>query len=242
MGIIDKKELRERVLSYRPPVQPAPVQPAPVSRIVPSTPAQSPTVCGKRKREQIEKKVQPAQQRFNKKQIKKRPGKPAATRAKIRKLVRDPTRQRFFEQCRSRASVLWQPTAAGTEQMVKLLFDRACLDPIDTVYRCMEWNTGLSKRKCIDRSTKTAPTGWAKLPHAIWRSALRCRLTGKRNFKKFETCNRQKRNSKKSKQSRQPNQSRQPRQSKQRSRSPNRSKCRSTWDSPKNKPRPMTWT
>ena len=71
MGIIDKKELRERVLSYRPPVQPAPVQPAPVSRIVPSTPAQSPTVCGKRKREQIEKKVQPAQQRFNKKEIKK---------------------------------------------------------------------------------------------------------------------------------------------------------------------------
>ena len=132
MGILDKNELRQRVLSYRPPAQSAPVQSAPVPRIVPSAPAQSPNVGVKRKREQ---KVKKAEQRFNKKQIKKRPGKPASAKAKIRKLVRDPTRQRFFEQCRSRSSVLWQPTAAGTEQMVKLLFDRACLDPIDMVYR-----------------------------------------------------------------------------------------------------------
>ena len=124
MGIITKEDLRQRVLAYSPPA-------APVSTPTVQT-AQSTGSPTKRKRE-----TKTNSKRFNKKQktIKRRPGKPVHKVAEMRKLVRDPTRQRFFAQCQSRTSVLWQPSPAGTEMMCKLLFDRACLDPIDEVYR-----------------------------------------------------------------------------------------------------------
>ena len=128
MGIIDKQELRERVLAYhRPPAQQAaPVQPPPPQ-------------ASKRKRKGVQEEGSKVQKRFNKKQKKEpkktRPGKPTTTVARIHKMVKDPTRQRFFAQCQDPASLLWQPSPAGKDVMVKLLFDKACLDPIDAVYR-----------------------------------------------------------------------------------------------------------
>ena len=68
-------------------------------------------------------------------QKKSRPGKSSPKTASLRKLAKDPTRRRFFDQCRNLESLLWhRPIGNRKEEMDGLLFARAAKDPIDEMY------------------------------------------------------------------------------------------------------------
>ena len=68
-------------------------------------------------------------------QKKKRPCKPVTVDLMLRKICKDPTRQRFFGECRKKDSILWQESPNGKEVMHKRLFDSAAREPMDAVYR-----------------------------------------------------------------------------------------------------------
>lgn len=65
-----------------------------------------------------------------------RPGKASPTTSRLRKLVKDPTRQRFLSQCCDIDSLLW-PRREGhlKREINKLLFARAAQDPIAVLYQ-----------------------------------------------------------------------------------------------------------
>ena len=135
LGIISKAELRAKVLAWNP--NPSP--PSPSGTVSPSvtvsvnSPPSHTTLPVKRCREYIVIDQQDEnQQRGNKKC---RPGKPMSQVAELRKIVRDPTRRRFFEQCCDPQSILWTSTPAGKECMHKLLFVAASQDPLNLVYQ-----------------------------------------------------------------------------------------------------------
>ena len=66
---------------------------------------------------------------------KARPGRSTPKTASLRKLAKDTTRRRFFEQCMKLDSLLWhRPVGNRKEEMDKLLFTRAAKDPIDELY------------------------------------------------------------------------------------------------------------
>lgn len=67
--------------------------------------------------------------------VRPRPGKPTVNLSALRKIVKDPTRLRFFSQCRKADSVLWYRSPSGHQHIHKMLFARAAQDPMDEVYR-----------------------------------------------------------------------------------------------------------
>ena len=129
MGIITKEELRSKVLQWNPsPAQdsPAQVSPAPIC-IQPK----------KRKgASRFNKKSDGAMEEEGQSKKKSRPGRPEAGISTLRKLVKDPTRRRFFNQCCDPHSVLWQKNDNGIDVMNKMLFAKAAQDPMDLIYRC----------------------------------------------------------------------------------------------------------
>ena len=66
---------------------------------------------------------------------KSRPGRASPQTAKIRHLVKDSTRRRFFNQCIKEDSVLWETKPGGKQLLKKLLFSRAAQDPMEECYR-----------------------------------------------------------------------------------------------------------
>ena len=125
-GIISKEELREKVLAWTPSPSPQP----------------KPELPRKKKRHVVDEN-NATPEGFNKKSTrtpllkkckKTRPGRPASKVAALRKVVKDPTRCRFFKQCANPASVLWSTTKNGKEEMNKILFVRAAKDPMDFIF------------------------------------------------------------------------------------------------------------
>ena len=69
------------------------------------------------------------------KQILSRPGKPTPTIDALRKLSANITRRRFFDQCCKRESVLWfTPENSTSEHLVRALFDKAVVDPLNLIF------------------------------------------------------------------------------------------------------------
>ena len=64
-----------------------------------------------------------------------RPGRASPQTAKIRHLVKDSTRRRFFCECVKQDSVLWTTNKTGKQVLNKLLFSRAAQDPMEECYR-----------------------------------------------------------------------------------------------------------
>ena len=66
---------------------------------------------------------------------KRRPGKSSPRTSNLRKLAKDPTRRRFFEQCMKLDSLLFQrPVGNRKEEMDHLLFIAAAKGPIDEMF------------------------------------------------------------------------------------------------------------
>ena len=70
---------------------------------------------------------------FSESRKKKRHGASPKTK-ELRKLIRSPTRRRFFTQCVNPDSLLWKNWGSGSKSMNQLLFSRAAQDPMDEVY------------------------------------------------------------------------------------------------------------
>ena len=116
MGILTEEETRQKALAWRTPqttiVAPSPpIPPRLPTRndcavIVPSKRKLAPSLQS----ENCNHNVPSEKKRFNKKKDNKakkcRPGRPVLAVATLRKICKDPTRQRFFDQCRDPASVL----------------------------------------------------------------------------------------------------------------------------------------
>lgn len=65
----------------------------------------------------------------------KRPNRASPETAKIRRISKDLTRQRFLKQCMQVDSPLWRSTATGQRHMNKILFARAAQKPVATLYK-----------------------------------------------------------------------------------------------------------
>ena len=66
---------------------------------------------------------------------KRRPNKASPETAKIRRLVKEITRQRFLKQCMDVESPLWKKTHTGQRIMNKILFARAAAKPMASLYQ-----------------------------------------------------------------------------------------------------------
>lgn len=69
------------------------------------------------------------------KRKKKRPNKASPETTKIRRLVKEITRQRFLKQCMTIDSPLWRTSRNGQRHMNKILFARAAAKPIAKLYK-----------------------------------------------------------------------------------------------------------
>ena len=66
---------------------------------------------------------------------KARPGRSSPNTSSLRKIVKDPTRRRFFEECLKLDSILWSRVPGHRKsEMDALLFARASKDPMDELY------------------------------------------------------------------------------------------------------------
>ena len=71
-----------------------------------------------------------------KKKRKSRPGRSSPDTANLRKVVKNATRRRFFEECMNPDSILWNRTEGKKKaDMNNLLFSIAAREPIDELYK-----------------------------------------------------------------------------------------------------------
>ena len=138
MGVISKEELRQKVIAWKPGPTPTPQHPVSQDRIPRLTPADkqieepdAETRNQKKRRASKDIDVGPP---VRKKGKKERTGKPSVGVAELRKIVKDPTRRRFFAQCLKPDSILWHKTPAGTEYIQKFLFNKAAQAPMNIIY------------------------------------------------------------------------------------------------------------
>ena len=145
-GILSKEELRQKVIEFSPQAKkhlvPAKESPAAASPAQPNflTPKSEP--AKKRARQptphDINKEIDlattneptPPSIRIKKRRL----GRPCHTLAHLRKIAKDPTRARFFEQCTKPESLLWTVSPAGHQLINKMLFCRAAQDPMNSIY------------------------------------------------------------------------------------------------------------
>ena len=128
MGVISKEELRMKVLQWDPASSTSSTVPVPTASA--ATTARDALVEAAEPEKNI--KAESGGKAPAKK--KKGEGKPVTEDARLRKLVREPTRRRFFRECQNTFSILWQRTASGSFSMHKALFNKAAQDPINLVY------------------------------------------------------------------------------------------------------------
>ena len=163
LGIVSKEEVRQLVLRVCPDIPtpsdttPSNVTPNAVAQprepvVTPNNNAVSPR---KRRRKHISRKLNDDNNTFevdlptggepaaaatpktptkSKNKKKKRVGKSSPTTKTLRKLAKDPTRRRFFEQCLRLDSVLWKKFGGRKAEIDLLLFARAAKDPMDSMY------------------------------------------------------------------------------------------------------------
>ena len=125
-GILSKEEVRAIVLQKTKIA-------AEVRGIVPKSPAQTPAeqqivVVNKPTRT---RKPKPKPKRESKEVIKRKPA--SKDKKRFRKLLKNTTRRRFFEQCCLIDSILWS-TQSGRPQMRIVLFEHAASDVVDLLY------------------------------------------------------------------------------------------------------------
>ena len=133
MGVLTKEELRAAVLGITFSA------PAPSPSPSPPTPASQPPLPQKRKTPEVSVKV-----------TKKREGKPVAAVSTLRSLIKNPTRRRYFQQCRDPDSVLWSQNPGGYETMNVKLFNAASNSPIRLIiYEKHPGKTSNVKRTAI---------------------------------------------------------------------------------------------
>lgn len=71
-----------------------------------------------------------------KKKRRARPGRSSPDTANLRKLVKNATRRRFFDQCMNPDSILWsRPEGHKKADLHNLLFSIAAQEPIDELYK-----------------------------------------------------------------------------------------------------------
>ena len=142
LGLIDKSKVQQIILQMCPdPVVPgrAPDQihdvSAPRKRKASTTtspPSKPPSKHSNSKNTPVPDK-QTSTPPPNKK-ARARSGRSSPNTSMLRKLAKDPTRRRFFEQCLKLDSILWRKLGGTKVQIDNLLFIRAAKDPIDELY------------------------------------------------------------------------------------------------------------
>ena len=130
IGIFTKDEVRQMVLTQM-QMSPIAVKVSIDSKPEPAH-SSSPTVQRLNKKlivQRLEKKPT-VQQRLHKKSRKSTDSKVTD----LRKIVKNTTRQRFFNECLKERSSLWHLTPGGKQAMNRLLFERAVKEVLDKLY------------------------------------------------------------------------------------------------------------
>ena len=140
-GILSKDDVRQKIMDWKPP-PPPPLVSAPPPPPQPRPPGVKP---GKRGRENNGN---------NGNNKKRRPGKPDNIGATLRRISRNPTRRRFFNQCCDPNSLLWSTNAAGDESVDQALLDAAAEDPIQLIYSDNPGATRLVNRQDLLHKVK----------------------------------------------------------------------------------------
>jgi len=151
LGIVSKEKLKE-VVSQLFPDRPAVATPTPAPPVETYTPA-SARPC---KRKFVSTKKKPETQKVDlssddfsepsaasaspptppsqKQNKQRRVSRSSPTTLTLRKLAKDPTRRRFFEQCLNLQSVLWHKFGGAKKEINVVLFARAAKAPMDELY------------------------------------------------------------------------------------------------------------
>ena len=130
LGIFTKDEVRQMVFAQM-QMSPIAVKVSIDSKPEPAH-SSSPTVQRLNKKpivQRLEKKPT-VQQRLHKKSRKSTDSKVTD----LRKIVKNTTRQRFFNECLKERSSLWHLTPGGKQAMNRLLFERAVKEVLDKLY------------------------------------------------------------------------------------------------------------